>query len=363
MSWSSRIARGVSFALAGIACQEIAGIEEREFKGTALCREYCDTVMEACTGSNAVYASHEICLKMCALMPQGVETEPRSEHEIACRLKQARLALDQAGEADTACLAAGPGGNGVCGSDCEAYCDLLSQVCPREYAETPKCEDMCKGLVDLNTPGVFAEGDSLQCRLVHLGNALTLGADPHCSHSRIYPTAPCAAPDDEPPDCEEFCNLTLAVCTDDLQVYESREQCLAVCEALDPGTKADTDVNTAGCRMYHTFSSILYPSGHCAHTGPGGDGHCPEAENGVPGSCVSYCSLLRTACEAGFDEEYGDLKACHEHCKRIRGSDRDSGYSVHVPDGNTLQCRLLYLARTLEGEDACESALGRGSCQ
>ena len=41
------------------------------------------------------------------------------------------------------------GCQGMCGDDCESYCNLLEQACPDEYASVADCESSCAGLTDV----------------------------------------------------------------------------------------------------------------------------------------------------------------------------------------------------------------------
>jgi hypothetical protein len=354
--------QGILALTALLACHEIAGIEEREFDG-GLCRDYCEIVMEACTEDSAVYPRIETCLGVCARLEPGNELEHTNTNDVACRLRQARLALRSPEDARTTCRSAGPGGDGICGTNCDAYCSLLKETCPNEYADIKDCATSCEGIPDQSSGSLLAEGNTLQCRLLHICNA-TLDAKKHCPHARAAPTAPCVDKDDTDPDCGAFCTLSEAVCRDELQVYESRAQCLAVCNALPVGKNSDTDENSVGCRIYHTYNSISSPEGHCSHTSPGGDGHCPSlTQDKIPGSCVSYCQLLAKACQTEFDEKFADQDECLADCSKIPESEEGRNYTIHVANGDTLGCRLLNVARALNGKETCPSAMGLEDCE
>jgi hypothetical protein len=357
-------------AVAAVACHQIAGIEDREFVGessSALCDEYCETVMEACRGENAVYTGLETCLGVCAKLPPGDRLEPRSENSVACRLREARLALEI--EPGNHCRYAGPGGHERCGDNCEAYCSLLEQSCANEFGEMEDCAQICGGMRDRGRIDVDTdhEGNTVQCRLVHVSSATVL-PETHCRHSRAYPTEWCIDELEASPTCADYCAFTAAVCADERAVYESPEQCEAVCAELSPGTFADTVENTVGCRYYHTNSSLLAPDAHCAHTGPGGDGHCGEddPDTGKTGSCESYCKLLQAACGSEFSNAYTSQDDCHTQCSELPpsfGVEKDQGYTVATAKGATLACRLLNVSRALLDPEACAAAMGGGECE
>ncbi|MBW2459123.1 MAG: hypothetical protein JRI68_31785 [Deltaproteobacteria bacterium] len=187
----------VVLALAGVAaqgwsCSDVLGIEDAEPDplfgtggGTAspLCQEYCDTVQTHCTEELEVYTSVTACLDVCAALPAG-EDGATSGNSVHCRLGNARTAEN---EPDTECPAAGPGGDGICGDNCGAFCVLFETACATKfgaaYAGQDACLDDCAATIP-DTGGYTtaqSKGDSLQCRLWHASVALD---DPiqHCIH-------------------------------------------------------------------------------------------------------------------------------------------------------------------------------------
>jgi hypothetical protein len=364
--------RLVGFALLAFglgACQAIAGIEERKLDPDAddahsnskQCKDYCATVMANCTGKNAVYTTEELCLGVCGQLDPGDPNEPEG-NTVACRAHQAEIAT---AEPSVDCIAAGPGGNDVCGSDCDAYCQIFPKVCKSnyEYTSTASCLQACSGLTDQpNRFDVLKDhgGDTIECRLVHVSSAT---ADPtmHCPHAPIRPTEPwCTPPAKEAPTCEQYCKVELVACTDELTQYESEDQCLAVCAALDPGLNEDEAGNTVGCRRYHSFNSTLLPAAHCSHSGPSGDGHCGDAETG---NCDSYCTLLAAACPDEF-QTLGGAATCLAQCAKLPEHEANSGYTLAKAKASTgLQCRILHAVQAFEDKTACASAIGGDQCK
>ncbi|MEQ9323984.1 MAG: hypothetical protein RIF41_32770, partial [Polyangiaceae bacterium] len=147
------------------------------------CEGYCATVTAACTGDAAVYTSEQSCAAVCAELELGTAGSSDG-NTVACRQAQAAAAGDDA----SLCPAAGPGGDGTCGSTCEGYCSLFEALCPTEFAasytSTPACEASCA--TDIPDLGGFdvtvVEGDSIQCRLYHVTQA-ALDAAFHCAHA------------------------------------------------------------------------------------------------------------------------------------------------------------------------------------
>lgn len=149
-----------------------------------LCEQYCQAVIANCTGAFAVYTSYSACLAVCAALPQGVPGT-RSGNNVECRLRAAQVARD---EVPHYCPIAGPGGNGVCGSNCESLCQLRDVVCA-EYAtsDNTACMASCAKLEDRGfystdlSVGQY-EGAHVQCRLYHVSAAAADDAEQHCVH-------------------------------------------------------------------------------------------------------------------------------------------------------------------------------------
>lgn len=157
------------------------------------CQEYCDWVQTGCAAAaDTQYPSENQCLQSCAAFPQGA-----GDNSFSCRVEQAALIATDVNHCD----AAGPAGVGVCGSPCQAYCNLMTTYCANEAdgASLAACMAECATVPgnDLTTfvyPG--AAGDTLACRIAHATNA---AADPdpngvarllHCNHAAGDP-GPC----------------------------------------------------------------------------------------------------------------------------------------------------------------------------
>jgi hypothetical protein len=144
-----------------------------------LCERYCTAVMQNCTGPVQVYESPAVCLRACRALDPGTPGD-RTGNTIACRLFHAKQ-IELIGDEVTECPAAGPGGDGVCGSNCEGYCTLLQDLCPPALGV--ECRATCPTIPD---PGGYdsskSSGLTLQCRLYHV-SAATQVPDLHCPHA------------------------------------------------------------------------------------------------------------------------------------------------------------------------------------
>lgn len=151
-----------------------------------LCEAYCSAVMSNCTGIDAVYTTPEACLAVCELLPEGQEGD-ETGNSTHCRLRSAEIAPT---EPSYYCPIAGPGGNGVCGSNCDGLCTIAQAACDGDDEQWPSgaaCQSGCSDLEDLGTFSVdptFAmyAGGHLQCRLYHAAASALSDPDVHCMH-------------------------------------------------------------------------------------------------------------------------------------------------------------------------------------
>jgi len=91
---------------------------------------------------------------------------------------------------------AGPGGDGTCGQNCEAYCLLLRTHCSARFDGTfdglAACTAACQQIPDAGGyTTAMSQGDSIQCRLWHV-SAAAVDPSMHCGHAAG--DLPCAAP-------------------------------------------------------------------------------------------------------------------------------------------------------------------------
>jgi hypothetical protein len=149
--------------------------------------------MTNCVDAHAVYTTEAACLAVCGTLPVG---SPDAEigNSVYCRLRNAELAATT-GEPDVHCPIAGPGGDGVCGTNCEGYCVLMQASCSARFSQLfnglADCQSQCTE--SLPDPGGYDvsqnSGDSINCRLWHV-SAAALDPSLHCGHAAGEP--PCA---------------------------------------------------------------------------------------------------------------------------------------------------------------------------
>lgn len=366
---ASRAAVLVVSALAAASCHAIAGIEDREYTATGqqsspLCEDYCTTVMETCIDKddadpreeqhNSVYPSKDACLAFCQHLEAGDMNErPRpSGDTVACRLASARLAKNSR-EFTLYCPEAGPGGAGACGDDCENYCKHFEELCGGAPED---CVEKCAVFPNDGSFDAIRDhdGDTLQCRLVHLTNAALDEA--HCGHAAFRSTQYCIVPKVT---CEHYCHVVTTTCSGANEVYEDEDQCLRVCSFLELGEPDDQTEDTIGCRTYHALNSYVtdQPATHCPHAGPGGDNHCGVGT----GNCPPYCTLLKAACPSQFTSTYGTDAKCLEECADLEGADGETGMVVANSAGNNVMCRLVEISGAFDDPSRCAAAVGQAA--
>jgi len=209
-------ARSATFVVAAIvtsatSCARVVGIDDAQLDpnlGTggsgsisSLCSNYCDAVMANCQDTYSQYASRDACDGICgALEAQSLIGDPQHAdigNSLSCRLQKASAA-GTLGEKYLYCPAAGPGGNGTCGTNCEGYCYLMKQMCPIEFAKDPlqnsldSCLSVCGGLgtVDGGFNASQQSGNTINCRLYHVSAAAAAAVSglqnlsaTHCTHA------------------------------------------------------------------------------------------------------------------------------------------------------------------------------------
>jgi hypothetical protein len=377
------IALAIPFAFG--SCQSIAGIDDREL---GPCSHFCDVVMQNCSGDNRVYETREKCMGVCKLYPVGDANEWQGKNTLECRLHEAELVPGAAGEdVSKLCRSAGPEGIN-CGSECENYCYLYEKACDQvQCGSTANCITKCAALRNRGKYNVVDdyEGNSIQCRFVHLSNASIIpGGQPHCGHANLStPTDHCndlpdsgegaagASSSDEvsvkpsEPDCTQYCQVNSVSCG--TTEYESKDQCLALCKFFPVGEFSDTNQNTLGCRIYHSYNALCAPEAHCPHSGPSGEGHCGTAQTD---KCSAYCTLAKGVCPSQYATAFGnDDDACAKDCALLPDAAPAEAAPTRYTTAygatpGTVACRFLALSRAAAdvSRAACDNAFGGGIC-
>ncbi len=167
---------------------------------SAACTAYCAALTGSCTAGNAQFASEAACNTYCNRARTAPEywaagtSGDTSGNSLACRAYHG--GAPAAADPVLHCPHAGPSGGNLCGTWCANYCDLALSACTGGlalYADRAACETACAGIPAGGVPNATA-GDSLQCRIYHLGVAASSAANAtiHCPHGNATPTGPCS---------------------------------------------------------------------------------------------------------------------------------------------------------------------------
>jgi hypothetical protein len=163
------------------------------------CTKYCTDIMKTCKDANAQYASEANCMESCKALPATGMDGAMQGNTIQCRQYHVGVAGSSAAMADMHCTHAGPGGDGLCGMNCEGFCSIAVATCNAEWKDMASCMDAMTGCPafkdDKNVKYVAptAAGDTFECRLYHLTVA-TSDAATHCPHTVLMsadPMFPC----------------------------------------------------------------------------------------------------------------------------------------------------------------------------
>lgn len=157
--------------------------------GNPACMNYCTELMSACSGPNLQYSSLESCLGVCATFPEGMLGDVTGQ-SLACRLYHTGAAAE---DAETHCVHAGPGGANACGTNCESFCAIATDICPTEHPTSDACLTLCATFADDEKyDSGDTNGNTLACRLYHLTVAAVddQNAQVHCPHT-LAASPPC----------------------------------------------------------------------------------------------------------------------------------------------------------------------------
>ena len=259
------------------------------------CDYYCGVQMNACGDSQEIehqYSSEAECVSRCTKYLESgawVAGDLQNDHAVntlACRVNAAHQAENVPANDDalrqTLCDTSGPGGNGVCGTQCDNYCTHMALACGSTYASEQACLDACYGgfVGDAKTECVadddasslalgdgarynashFPFYDTSTCRGVHASLAYTFdttgiplwletGSSYRCPLASSDSPSCCDAAE---PTCAYYCESVLMSCTGPRAQFGSLGECMGWCAselsgALVAGSFSDTDGWSLGC--------------------------------------------------------------------------------------------------------------------
>jgi hypothetical protein len=278
-----------------------SGGDNNLYCGT-FCDAYCDNIMDACTGANAVFPDWNKCMQECWYYPKDSTfnfsaTSVPTNNSQQCRAWHSQVAKNLTGTtaAIDHCGHASPQGGNVCGTNgCDNYCDNVMAVCNgtlMQYENRAQCMKACNtfpGTGDITwANNLTTSGNSLPCRKYHASVAgLSAGnATAHCIHTFVLGgSGVCGS------ECEGLCNVVVGACS-----TISLSTCMSDCAMLNSSSMNTTEAILAGNTPRGTVGCATY----WALKGLGGS-MCTDVTNALMGteagsSCTSAATLLQVS--------------------------------------------------------------------
>jgi hypothetical protein len=149
------------------------------------CAGYCAALKAACTGPNQQFSTNDRCINACGTYPVGAASDTMGD-TLGCRLHELEAA---AADPSTHCVNAGPGGDGVCGTNCDGYCQIAQAFCTAAnnaeiYPDASVCQTHCAKFPQTVKYSVADDagshfGADVACLLYHVQEATTAPME-HC---------------------------------------------------------------------------------------------------------------------------------------------------------------------------------------
>jgi hypothetical protein len=162
------------------------------------CDAYCDQMQSNCTGVAEQYHDRAQCMTICHFLPPGDssgEGDGADDNSVLCRMKYVdKMKYGLGVEVTNYCRQAGPSGDGMCGTPCQAFCGVMMQVCTA--AKSPdnhfNSEEDCLAECDALPPATMhysdtdpavSDGNHALCRIFHVNSAAMADELEHCEHA------------------------------------------------------------------------------------------------------------------------------------------------------------------------------------
>jgi hypothetical protein len=163
------------------------------------------------------------------------------------------------------------------------------------------------------------------------------------------------------PLCRQYCSDIMTYCDGDLKQYVDMPQCLKVCGIYPEGMIADSDGNTASCRLKYAgkarYALGTEKDAYCRKAGPGSEGTCGTI-------CEGFCALMMATCTTKFAPYYFPSPSdCMTACRVLKDSPPYTVSDGSLPDRNDAQCRLFHVcSAVMDPDEHCEHAMGVTMC-
>eukprot|EP00746_Dinoflagellata_sp_MGD_P001969 gnl/MRDRNA2_/MRDRNA2_103783_c0_seq1.p1 gnl/MRDRNA2_/MRDRNA2_103783_c0~~gnl/MRDRNA2_/MRDRNA2_103783_c0_seq1.p1 ORF type:complete len:335 (-),score=44.57 gnl/MRDRNA2_/MRDRNA2_103783_c0_seq1:133-1137(-) len=242
---------------------------------------------------------------------------------------------------------------------CDDFCGRLQRLCRGDdqcYSSVDFCKTRCRFWSKGGKIGEIVGNNTLHCR------NFWLDAVEQFAHEDLRIAGLCDYTCDgggmcEPSvvfDCSDYCSMMAdpkgGDCGPGPWQFKSEDDCMKSCKQYRRGV-IDTLDDTLECRILaiNIGEQSVYPQAieqFCPSAGASGGAFCTSDAMANP--CRTYCSWMEKFCGQPADENYNCLQTCEAWPRT--GSPGDTS-------GNTLQCRLKYMAvaaRSTIPEIPCE---------
>ncbi len=178
----------------GATPEDVNACKESVLNAPVDCAAYCQTMAARCKNGlghfNDQYPGGypDACAEACSHFVTGNAGESTG-NSLACRLFGACLAEH---DPDIYCTVAGPGGDGVCGDNCDGFCTLNLSICAgplAQYASMTACQDDCAKLDFSDTYNTTVDNwsgtkNTFACRMYWLMRSVA-DPDENCQYTKL----------------------------------------------------------------------------------------------------------------------------------------------------------------------------------
>jgi len=220
----------------------------------------------------------EACLDACDTLSTDGSPSAYNEDTVQCRISHIVTAANDPGQLFH-CGHGAPVPTEYCDEpvpspDCDTYCEIMYKTCPEQLlsGNLDTCPLACDASGVLLGKMGDTWGNSLGCRIFHAGNAF-YGDPQACQAASPAGGNVCGSY------CTVYCDLAMAVCKDDNQLYDVPDTCIDTCLGFDTsGAPEDFMGNTLQCRVNWLLLAT--------HSPESTDQACKEASAASDAQCV-----------------------------------------------------------------------------
>jgi len=165
-AWHAQVATNLTGTTAATVHCGHASPQGGNVCGMNGCDNYCDNVMAVCNGTLKQYDSRSQCMQACQTFPGTGDVTwannlTTSGNSLPCRKYHASVAGTSAANANTHCIHTFVlGGSGVCGSECEGLCNVVTAACSTISLSTCMSDCAMLNSSSMNTTSAILAGST-----------------------------------------------------------------------------------------------------------------------------------------------------------------------------------------------------------